>query len=77
MESLGFPCQFGSGAYAPFDYIGDFLRGTRGAMLDMYRNPDKLLEATEKVLPMMIESGASVAKRAGIPRVFTGHQHTL
>jgi len=70
MEGLGFPCQFGSGAYAPFDYIGDFLRGTRGIMLDMYRNPDKLLEATEKALPIMIESGTSLAKRAGIPRVF-------
>ena len=70
MEALGFPCQFGSGAYAPFDYIGDFLRGTRGIMLDMYRNTDKLLEAIEKVLPIMIESGTATARRAGIPRVF-------
>jgi len=70
MEALGFPCQLGSGAYVPFDYIGDFLRGTRGIMLDMYRNPDKLLEAAEKVLPMMIESGISLATRAGVPRVF-------
>lgn len=70
MEALGFPCEYGSRAYAPFDYIGDFLRGTQGIMLDMYRNPDKLLEATEKVLPIMIEAGVSSAKRAGIPRVF-------
>ena len=69
MEELGFPTQFGSTGYAPFDYIGDFLRGTRGIMLDMYRNPDKLLEAIEKVLPIMIEGGVA-AKRAGIPRVF-------
>jgi len=69
MEELGFPCQFGSTAYAPFDYIGDYFRGTRGIMLDMYRNPDKLLEAIEKVLPIMIEGGVA-AKRAGIPRVF-------
>ena len=39
-------------------------------MLDMYRNPDKLLEAIEKVLPIMIEGGVSAAKRSGIPRVF-------
>ena len=70
MERLGFPCQFGSTAYTPFDYIGDFLRGTRGIMLDMYRNPDKLLEAIEKALPIMIEGGVSAAKRSGIPRVF-------
>ncbi len=70
MESLGFPGQFGCTVNAPFDYIGDYLRGTRGIMLDMYRNPDKLLEATEKVLPTMIEQGINMAKRAGIPRVF-------
>lgn len=70
METMGFPCQFGSAAYAPFDYIGDFLRGTRGIMLDMYRRPDKLLETLEKVLPIMIESGTFNAKRSGIPRVF-------
>ena len=70
MKRLGFPCQFGATAYAPFDYIGDFFRGTRGIMLDMYRNPDKLLAAVEKALPIMVEGGVSPAKRSGIPRVF-------
>jgi hypothetical protein len=37
MADRGFPPIFGSSVYAPFDYIGDFLRGTRGIMLDMYR----------------------------------------
>jgi len=47
---------------APFDMIGDFLRGTRGIMLDMYQQPDKLHEAMEKITPMAIElavAGAS------------------
>ncbi len=70
MKRLGFPCQFGATAYAPFDYMGDFFRGTRGIMLDMYRNPDKLLAAVEKALPIMVEGGVSPAKRSGIPRVF-------
>jgi uroporphyrinogen-III decarboxylase len=70
MKRLGFPAQFGATAYTPFDYIGDFFRGTRGIMLDMYRNPDKLLAAIEKALPIMIEGGVSAAKRSGIPRVF-------
>jgi hypothetical protein len=70
MEKLGFPCQYGSITYNPFDYIGNFLRGTRGIMLDMYRNPDKLLDAIEKALPIMIEGGVSAAKNSGIPRVF-------
>ena len=70
MKQLGFPCQFAATAYAPFDYIGDFFRGTRGIMLDMYRNPDKLLQAIEKVSPMMIEAAISAAKSSGIPRIF-------
>ncbi len=32
---------------APFDTISDFLRGMKGAMMDMYRCPDKLLAACD------------------------------
>jgi len=39
MNELGFPHMFGGTAYAPFDYFGDNFRGTKGIMLDMYRNP--------------------------------------
>jgi uroporphyrinogen-III decarboxylase len=70
MEGQGFPRQFVSSTYAPFDYIGDFFRGTRGIMLDMYRNPQKLLAAVEKVLPSLIEQGISVTKTPGANRVF-------
>jgi hypothetical protein len=35
--------------------ISDYLRGMRGTMLDMYRQPDNLRDACEKVLPIMIE----------------------
>ena len=69
MKKLGFPPQFGALTQAPFDTLSDFFRGTRGAMLDIYRNPDKLLAATEKLYPIMLEYGLS-AKRRGIPRVF-------
>lgn len=70
MEELGFPSQFGAVAYAPFDCIGDFFRGTRGVMLDMYRNPDKLIAATEKMLPVLVKSVTATAKSSGIPGVF-------
>ncbi len=70
MAELGFPTQFGAVAYAPFDCIGDFFRGTRGVMLDMYRNPDKLIAATEKILPVLTNSVTSAAKSSGIPGVF-------
>ncbi|MFC1920820.1 uroporphyrinogen decarboxylase family protein [Chloroflexota bacterium] len=70
MTDLGFPSQVGGVAYAPFDYIGDFFRGTRGMMLDMYRNPEKLIAAMEKILPVMVRSAITSAKRTGIPGVF-------
>jgi hypothetical protein len=69
MKQLGFPPQFGAMAHAPFDVISDFLRGTVGAMLDMYRMPDKLLEAVETIYPFMLQNALG-AKRNGIPRVF-------
>jgi uroporphyrinogen-III decarboxylase len=69
MKQLGFPPQFGAMVHAPFDVISDFLRGTIGAMLDMYRMPDKLLEAVEQIFPVMLRNGLG-AKKSGVPRVF-------
>jgi hypothetical protein len=68
-RELGFPAQAGSLTQAPFDTISDFLRGTRGAMLDMYRQPDKLIQAAERLLPIMLKLGLT-AKERGVPRVF-------
>ncbi len=45
----------GMGAGCPFDMISDFLRGMRGTMLDMYRNPDKLLETIELLSKRQLE----------------------
>ncbi len=55
MARLGFPTgdggAMGAGStFAPFDTISDRLRGMRGAMLDMFRYPDKLLTACEKIM---------------------------
>jgi hypothetical protein len=66
----GFPLQFGSMTQAPFDTIGDFLRGTRGLMLDMYRRPDTVIKACEKLLPYMFDLAVGPAKASGNPRVF-------
>jgi len=70
MEAMGFPRQFVTTSYAPFDYIGDFMRGTRGVMLDIYKNPDKLMAAVDKIVPSMIEQATSVRKTTGVNRVF-------
>ncbi|MEM2145848.1 MAG: uroporphyrinogen decarboxylase family protein [Candidatus Jordarchaeaceae archaeon] len=70
MAETGFPNFFGGATKAPFDVIGDTLRGTKGIMLDMYRQPDKLLEALEAITPLMIKMGVSSAKRSGNPIIF-------
>ena len=70
LNGMGFPLSSNAIALAPFDVIGDYLRGTRGVMLDMYKRPDKLIEATEKVLAMELQAGAFSAKQSGNPRVF-------
>jgi len=70
MPALGFPAYQAGATKAPFDVIGDTLRGTKGIMLDMYRQPDKLLKAMEALTPMFIQMGVGAAKQAGNPLIF-------
>ncbi len=51
----GFFCRMAPGGGVPFDTISDFLRGMRGAMLDMYRQPDKLLAACDMLSNIQVE----------------------
>lgn len=69
LEEAGFPNWTRGMTKAPFDVIGDTLRGTRTIMLDMFRQPDKLLEALERVTPLAIRLGVSVATVTGSPIV--------
>ena len=48
MFDLGFPQYFQGSALPPFDIISHSLRGMTGSMTDMYRRPEKMLEACEK-----------------------------
>jgi uroporphyrinogen-III decarboxylase len=66
----GFPMQFGAVSQAPFDTLSDFFRGMKGTMLDMYRRPDKVVQACEKLLPFMIEMAVNGTRASGNPRVF-------
>jgi uroporphyrinogen-III decarboxylase len=47
--NIGCPVNAAGLMQAPFDAISDFLRGMHGTMLDMFRQPDKLLQAIEKI----------------------------
>ncbi|QGP91155.1 Uroporphyrinogen decarboxylase (URO-D) [Neomoorella glycerini] len=70
MRKRGFPLSNGGTTQAPFDTLGDYFRGTRGIMLDMYRRPEKLLKALDVLTPWMIEMGVAAGKRSGNPRIF-------
>jgi uroporphyrinogen-III decarboxylase len=52
-------------AKAPFDTLGDTLRGTTGIMKDMFRRPDKLLKALDVIADLTINT---VLKSPGIER---------
>ncbi|MEJ2111200.1 MAG: uroporphyrinogen decarboxylase family protein [Acidobacteriota bacterium] len=54
----GFPNMMAMGVlnFAPFDAIGDTLRGTKSIMMDMFRNGDKLLKAVDIMTDIIIHS---------------------
>jgi hypothetical protein len=66
----GFPSMWGALCCAPYDMIGDTLRGTKGIMMDMYQRPDKLLEAMERMAPIVINEAVGAANASGCPLVF-------
>jgi len=61
----GFPPALGGLAIAPFDIIADFLRGTKGAILDMYRCPDKMMEAVDRLTGLTIKRILSSVSATG------------
>jgi uroporphyrinogen-III decarboxylase len=69
-QQSGFVNGFGGSTRCPFDLIGDTLRGTRGIILDMYRNPGQLLKALERITPLMIKAGLTGPNQSGNPVVF-------
>jgi hypothetical protein len=69
-KGIGVPGCFGGATKAPFDILSDTLRGTRAMMLDMYRQPDMVLKAVERITPLAISQGVRAATRAGCPVVF-------
>ncbi len=63
--AAGFPTMRGGMATAPFDTIGDSLRGTQGIILDMYRRPQKLLEAIDVITALTIEQTIEMVNSSG------------
>jgi uroporphyrinogen-III decarboxylase len=67
--TLGLPSFYGGFSKAPYDTVGDTLRGTRAIMLDKYRQPKKVLAASERLTPLMIEMGIRNAATRNSPLV--------
>ncbi len=70
MTAEGYPSLFGGQSHAPFDILADTLRGTKGIILDMYRQPEKIIAAMDKVTQMNIDVGLDGIDRSGKPIVF-------
>ena len=74
LASLGFPPQSELGLSgiggAPFDRFSSGVRGMQGSMIDMYRNPDKLIRACNLILDTQIARATPArhkGQRMGMP----------
>jgi hypothetical protein len=69
--SEGYPPFNGSGfSGAPFDMLTDFCRGTQGIFMDIFRQPDKIHAAMERLVPIMIEAAVETADNSLSPLLF-------
>jgi len=73
IEDKGYPAITLVGAsQAPFDFFSDHLRGMKGIMLDMYRQPDKLMAAMDKILPIQMRKIKTLTRVSSNNLVFMG-----
>jgi uroporphyrinogen-III decarboxylase len=70
MGTLGLAGFMGGFTKAPFDILGDTLRGTRAIMLDKFRQPKDVLAAVERLVPIAIDAGVHAARNARSPIIF-------
>ncbi len=66
---LGLPMRYSSPAYAPLDFIGDFLRDIKNIILDIYRVPDKVKQACKALTHIIARIGVS-GKQVGTQYAF-------
>jgi hypothetical protein len=70
IKAQGFPDLFPCLAEAPFDVIGDSLRGTRGIMLDLYQRPEKVIEAADRMVDFVFYQVMRKTTPDSLPGVF-------
>lgn len=69
-KAMGYPTTKGGVSKAPYDVLADTLRGTRGIMMDLFRQPDRIIKAMERLVPVYIKQGVDMANKFGCPIVF-------
>ncbi|MBN2337795.1 MAG: uroporphyrinogen decarboxylase [Acidobacteria bacterium] len=70
VTSLGLPVYQGGFSKAPYDVIGDTLRGTRAMMLDTFRRKKEIIEAAERIVPFMVRMPYGAYRWGSSPTVF-------
>ncbi|MHB0979911.1 MAG: uroporphyrinogen decarboxylase family protein [Thermoleophilia bacterium] len=66
----GFPGPIGAMSKAPFDILSDTLRGTRGLIMDMFNQPDTVLEACDRLVSFAVKWVTRRATPQSPPCVF-------
>jgi uroporphyrinogen-III decarboxylase len=69
-EARGYVLGQGAVGIAPFDLVGDYMRGARGILTDLYRRPDKLLATLEKTIPFILKAAIATCKASSSRFVF-------
>jgi uroporphyrinogen-III decarboxylase len=72
IEEKGYPAITLIGGQSPFDFFSDHLRGMKGIMLDMHRQPDKLLAAMDSILPVLVRKIKNLTRTSRNGLVFMG-----
>ena len=66
---LGYPPVAGGNAEAPYDVLADYMRGAKNMMMDLYRRPDKVLAALDKIGAMILKRTLARMQPGGSPIV--------
>jgi uroporphyrinogen-III decarboxylase len=67
---MGFPEYMQGAALTPFDAISHSMRGMRGTITDMYRQPEKLIELCDKILETQLRGLKLMPNEYGNTRIF-------
>jgi uroporphyrinogen-III decarboxylase len=70
MVDMGFPQYFQGAAMPPYDLISFSMRGMTGTMTDMFRQPEKLKKACEKIMELELERPMPPPSQQGHIRMF-------